>query len=122
MGGAKADSQLHEGASTRVSLNQRVPGTEIWGTAALDQRRKRTQDYLGRIAPRRESWINHILITCAGILTRGVEPTSQRQSYVFSSKIAFLGRNYTWDSSPYACCLRQRQSWKPKFLGKYSLP
>jgi hypothetical protein len=30
---------------------------ERWGTAALDQRRKRTRDHLARIAPRRESWI-----------------------------------------------------------------
>jgi hypothetical protein len=59
VGGAKADSQLHERASMHVSLNQCVPSTEIWGTAALDQRRKRTQDHLAKIAPRRESWIKH---------------------------------------------------------------
>ena len=43
----------------RVSLNQGAPSTEIWGIAALDQRRRRTQDHLAKIAPRRESWIKH---------------------------------------------------------------
>ena len=41
----------------RASLNQLAPGTEVWGIAALDQRRQRTQDHLAGIAPRRESWI-----------------------------------------------------------------
>jgi SAM-dependent methyltransferase len=36
-----------------------VRETETWGTAALDQRRKRTRDHLARIGPRRESWIKH---------------------------------------------------------------
>ena len=30
-----------------------------------------------------------ILITCAGILTRNVKPTSQAQLFLFSSEIAF---------------------------------
>src|SRR5947209_18619082 len=30
-----------------------------------------------------------ILITCAGILTRNVEPISQAQPYLFTSKIAY---------------------------------
>ncbi len=59
MDGTKADLQLQEGAGMRVSLNQCAPSTEIWGIAALDQRRRRTQDHLAKIAPRRESWIKH---------------------------------------------------------------
>ena len=56
---AKADSQLPEGANARPSLKQCAVSTETWGTAALDQRRKRSRDHLARIAPRRESWIKH---------------------------------------------------------------
>ncbi len=41
----------------RASLNQPAPRTEVWGIAALDQRRQRTQDHLAGIAPRRENWI-----------------------------------------------------------------
>ena len=59
VGWAKADSQLPEGADVRASLKQCALSTETWGTAALDQRRKRTRDHLARIAPRRESWIKH---------------------------------------------------------------
>ena len=57
MDGTKADLQLQERADMRVSLNQGAPSTEIWGIAALDQRRRRTQDHLAKIAPRREGWI-----------------------------------------------------------------
>jgi SAM-dependent methyltransferase len=59
VGWAKTDSQLNEEAPARASLDQCAPSAETWGTAALDQRRKRTQDHLARIAPRRESWIKH---------------------------------------------------------------
>jgi SAM-dependent methyltransferase len=59
MDGAKADLQLQERAGMRVALNQCTPSTEMWGVAALDQRRRRTQDHLAEIAPRRESWIKH---------------------------------------------------------------
>lgn len=57
--GAKADSQLREGAEVDASLKHCAPSTETWGTAALDQRRKRTRDHLARIARRPESWIKH---------------------------------------------------------------
>jgi len=57
--GAKADSQLREGAEVNASLKHFAASTETWGTAALDQRRERTRDHLARIAPRRESWIKH---------------------------------------------------------------
>ena len=40
-------------------INERKTNQEIWGPAALEQRRERTRDHLARIAPRRESWINH---------------------------------------------------------------
>ena len=56
---AKADSQLPEGANARASLKQCELSAETWGTAALDQRRKRSRDHLARIAPRREGWIKH---------------------------------------------------------------
>jgi hypothetical protein len=59
MDGAKADLQLQERGGMRVALNQFAPSTEMWGIAALDQRRRRTQDHLAKIAPRRESWIKH---------------------------------------------------------------
>jgi hypothetical protein len=59
MDGTKADLQLQERAGMRVSLNQGGPSTEIWGIAVLDQRRRRTQNHLAKIAPRRESWIKH---------------------------------------------------------------
>jgi 2-polyprenyl-3-methyl-5-hydroxy-6-metoxy-1,4-benzoquinol methylase len=39
-------------------LNQREPNADKWGLAALEQRRRRTQDHLAKIAARRESWIN----------------------------------------------------------------
>src|SRR5437588_1468922 len=39
-------------------LNERETSREVWGPAALDERRERTRDHLARIAPRRESWIN----------------------------------------------------------------
>ena len=55
--GAKADSQLREGAEVDASLKHCAPSTETWGPAALDQRRERTRDHLAKIAPRRESWI-----------------------------------------------------------------
>ncbi len=57
MDGTKADLQLQERAGMRVALNQCTPSTETWGVAALDQRRRRTQDHLAKIAPRREGWI-----------------------------------------------------------------
>src|SRR5439155_13769032 len=56
---AKADSQLPEGANARASLKQCELSAETWGTAALDQRRKRSREHLAKIAPRRESWIKH---------------------------------------------------------------
>jgi len=59
MDSAKADLQLQERADKRVALNQYAPSTEMWGIAALDQRRMRTRDHLANIAPRRESWIKH---------------------------------------------------------------
>jgi hypothetical protein len=59
MDGTKADLQLQERAGLRVSLNQGAPSTEIWVIAALDQRRRRTQNHLAKIASRRESWIKH---------------------------------------------------------------
>jgi SAM-dependent methyltransferase len=40
-----------------VSLNETASSIEAWGIAALDQRRKRTQEHLAAIAPRRETWI-----------------------------------------------------------------
>jgi 2-polyprenyl-3-methyl-5-hydroxy-6-metoxy-1,4-benzoquinol methylase len=39
-------------------LNQQEPNADKWGLAALEQRRRRTQDHLAKIAARRESWIN----------------------------------------------------------------
>jgi SAM-dependent methyltransferase len=59
MDGTKADLQLQERAGMHVAPNQCAPSTEIGGVTALDQRRRRTQDHLARIAPRRESWIKH---------------------------------------------------------------
>ena len=56
---AKADSQLRQEGDEHASPGQCAPGSETWGTAALEQRRKRTRDHLARIAPRRESWIKH---------------------------------------------------------------
>jgi SAM-dependent methyltransferase len=58
-GWPNTDSQLNEEDRLRHSLAECVPSTEIWGVAALDQRRKRTRDHLARIAPRRENWIKH---------------------------------------------------------------
>src|SRR6266480_4882467 len=39
-------------------LNQRETSRELWGPAALEQRRERTRDHLAKIAARRESWIH----------------------------------------------------------------
>ena len=38
-------------------INERKTNQEVWGPAALEQRREQTRDHLARIAPRRESWI-----------------------------------------------------------------
>ncbi len=39
-------------------LNERETSREVWGPAALEQRRARTRDHLAQIAARRQSWIN----------------------------------------------------------------
>ena len=40
-------------------INERKTNQEVWGPAALEQRREQTRDHLARIAPRRESWIKN---------------------------------------------------------------
>src|SRR5437763_8103009 len=47
-------------ARTRADAlsNEPEPNAETWGSAALEQRRKRTGHDLAKIAARRESWIN----------------------------------------------------------------
>ena len=40
-----------------VVLNEREANKEVWGLAALEQRRERTRKHLASIASRRESWI-----------------------------------------------------------------
>src|ERR1700747_1966525 len=41
-----------------VVPNERETSTDVWGPAALEERRERTRDHLAKIAARRESWIN----------------------------------------------------------------
>src|SRR5438874_10529161 len=41
-----------------VVRNERETNRDVWGPAALEQRRKRTGHDLAKIAARRESWIN----------------------------------------------------------------
>ena len=38
-------------------INERKANQEVWGTAALEQRRHRARQHLAAIASRRESWI-----------------------------------------------------------------
>src|SRR5215831_18891218 len=45
-------------AAMEAVLNKRETSREVWGPAALEQRRERTRDHLAKIAARRESWIN----------------------------------------------------------------
>jgi SAM-dependent methyltransferase len=40
-------------------INEHKTNQEVWGPAALEQRRERTRDHLARIAPRRENWIKN---------------------------------------------------------------
>src|SRR6478672_8622740 len=49
-----------EPATAVVDVVRSEPQTsrDVWGPAALEQRRDRTRDHLAKIAPRRESWIN----------------------------------------------------------------
>src|SRR5882724_1531423 len=41
-----------------VVPKERETSRDVWGPAALEQRRERTRDHLAKIAARRESWIN----------------------------------------------------------------
>jgi 2-polyprenyl-3-methyl-5-hydroxy-6-metoxy-1,4-benzoquinol methylase len=41
-----------------VVPNERESSRDVWGPAALEERRARTRDHLAKIAARRESWIN----------------------------------------------------------------
>jgi len=41
-----------------VAPKERETSRDVWGPAALEQRRERTRDHLAKIATRRESWIN----------------------------------------------------------------
>ena len=41
-----------------VVPNERETSRDVWGPAALEERRERTRDHLAKIASRRESWIN----------------------------------------------------------------
>ena len=41
-----------------VVATERDTSRDVWGPAALEQRRERTRDHLAKIASRRESWIN----------------------------------------------------------------
>jgi hypothetical protein len=41
-----------------VGRDERETSRDVWGPAALEQRRERTRDHLAKIASRRESWIN----------------------------------------------------------------
>jgi len=41
-----------------VVPKERETSRDVWGPAALEQRRERTRDHLAKIAVRRESWIN----------------------------------------------------------------
>ena len=38
-------------------INERKPNQEVWGTAALEQRRQRARQHLAAIASRREGWM-----------------------------------------------------------------
>src|SRR2546423_13669161 len=41
-----------------VVPKERETSRDVWGPAALEQRRERTRNHLAKIAARRESWIN----------------------------------------------------------------
>src|SRR5437879_6625937 len=41
-----------------VVPKERETSRDVWGPAALEQRRERTRDHLAKIAVRRQSWIN----------------------------------------------------------------
>jgi SAM-dependent methyltransferase len=45
--------------SMEAVLNEPQANREVWGPAALEQRRERTRAHLAKIAPRREGWIKH---------------------------------------------------------------
>jgi 2-polyprenyl-3-methyl-5-hydroxy-6-metoxy-1,4-benzoquinol methylase len=52
-------SSSPEATANTASRSSKVDSrTEMWGPAALEQRRERTRDHLTSIAARRESWIN----------------------------------------------------------------
>ena len=61
-------------------INERKTNQEVWGPAALEQRRQRTREHLAKIAPRREGWIkrnSYYYKLLSGLLRFLVEPQKQ---------------------------------------------
>src|ERR1700739_1432757 len=56
-GSANINSPLNNGEGVAV-LKEPKANSQMWGPAALEQRRERTRDQLAKIAARRETWIN----------------------------------------------------------------
>src|SRR6266436_8729966 len=52
------NAQVSQPASEPDLTSECEPNSMTWGPAALEQRRRRTQDHLTKIANRREDWIN----------------------------------------------------------------
>src|ERR1700741_451700 len=57
-GSANINSPLNNGEGVGAVLKEPEANSQMWGPAALEQRRKRTRDQLAKIAARRETWIN----------------------------------------------------------------
>ena len=55
-----------------VVPKERETSRDVWGPAALEQRRERTRDHLAKIATRRESWINRNRYYCELLIALGV--------------------------------------------------
>ena len=57
-GSANINPPINHSDSVDAFADHRESIPEMWGPAALEERRERTRDHLAKIAPRRESWIN----------------------------------------------------------------
>jgi hypothetical protein len=57
-GSANINSPLNNSEGMEPVLKQHEANSQMWGPAALEQRRERTRDHLAKIAARRETWIN----------------------------------------------------------------
>ena len=57
-GSAPVNSPLNDADHMTALVTESETSREVWGPAALEQRREQTRDHLAKIAARRETWIH----------------------------------------------------------------